>query len=136
MQKQPATDEVGDRGAPFDTGDVRQPGRLEARPHEFLTERVHVRAELEHLNKVRHARLRPSAELTQLTAALKDANSRLWDIEDDIRRCEAAQDFGPCFVELARSVYRTNDQRADLKRAINQLLNAAFVEQKSYVSYQ
>ena len=76
-----------------------------------------------------------SADLTALTAKLRAVNEALWQIEDDIRACERQQDFGPRFVDLARSVYRTNDERAALKRHINELLGAALVEQKHYVPY-
>ncbi|MEJ2058675.1 MAG: hypothetical protein P8X39_12660, partial [Desulfofustis sp.] len=62
-------------------------------------------------------------------------NEALWDIEDDIRQCEREQDFSEHFIELARSVYRTNDKRADLKRAINDLLGSDLVEEKSYQAY-
>ena len=52
--------------------------------------------------------------------------------QDDIRRSEAGLDFGPRFVELARSVYRQNDKRAALKRKINELLGSRIIEEKSY----
>ncbi|MBT4865441.1 MAG: hypothetical protein HON53_10015, partial [Planctomycetaceae bacterium] len=74
-------------------------------------------------------------QLDRLTAELKAVNEALWEIEDDIRDCERAQDFGPRFIELARSVYVTNDQRAALKREINDLLGSRIVEEKSYASY-
>jgi TATA-binding protein-associated factor Taf7 len=57
------------------------------------------------------------------------------EIEDSIRDCEREQEFGPRFVELARSVYRTNDRRAALKRQINELLGSRLVEEKSYAAY-
>jgi hypothetical protein len=66
---------------------------------------------------------------------LKRTNEQLWQIEDEIRDCERRQDFGPRFVELARSVYRTNDRRAELKRKINELSGSTIVEEKSYVVY-
>jgi hypothetical protein len=59
----------------------------------------------------------------------------LWQIEDDIRDCERAGDFGPRFIELARSVYCQNDERAALKRKINSLLGSALIEEKSYAPY-
>ncbi len=73
-----------------------------------------------------------SKELDDLTAELKRVNETLWEIEDEIRLCEKAQDFGPRFIELARSVYRTNDRRADIKRQINELLGSRILEEKSY----
>ncbi len=56
----------------------------------------------------------------------------LESVEDEIRRCEREGDFGPKFVELARSLYKSNDRRAALKRKINELLGSAIVEEKSY----
>jgi hypothetical protein len=58
----------------------------------------------------------------------------LWEIEDEIRGCERAGDFGPKFVELARSVYRNNDERAAIKRKINVLLGSVIIEEKSYAA--
>jgi hypothetical protein len=79
--------------------------------------------------------VRQSSELTQLHSALKQVNETLWVVEDDIRDCERAQDFGPKFIELARSVYRINDRRAELKKEINLLLNSDLIEEKSYAAY-
>ena len=67
-----------------------------------------------------------------LTDQLAAVNGRLWTIEDALRTCEREGDFGPRFVALARSVYRENDTRAAIKRAINTLANSALVEEKSY----
>jgi hypothetical protein len=96
---------------------------------------AHVAAELGLLVTVRDQAVAPSPELDRLTAALKVVNLALWDIEDDIRDCERAGDFGARFIELARSVYRRNDERALLKRQINELLRSSMVEEKSYRSY-
>jgi hypothetical protein len=76
-----------------------------------------------------------SARLNELTAALKHVNEQLWVIEDDIRDCERAKDFGPRFLELARAVYVTNDKRAALKKDINLLVGSDIVEEKSYKAY-
>lgn len=76
-----------------------------------------------------------SPELARLHSALKQVNETLWVVEDDIRDCERAQDFGPKFIELARSVYRINDRRAEVKKEINLLLNSDLVEEKSYAAY-
>ena len=73
--------------------------------------------------------------MDRLTADLKAVNLELWQLEDDIRDCERDGDFGPKFVELARSVYKTNDRRAALKREINTLLGSRLVEEKSYRPY-
>ncbi len=66
---------------------------------------------------------------------LAEVNKRLWDIEDEIRECERYKDFGDRFIELARSVYITNDERAKIKKEINLLTNSDIVEEKSYESY-
>lgn len=75
------------------------------------------------------------ADLDALRAELKRVNEALWDIEDRIRACEAAGDFGPAFIELARSVYFRNDRRAAVKKEINELLGSNLVEEKSYAAY-
>lgn len=67
-----------------------------------------------------------------LLQRLKRINETLWEVEDAIREQEADARFGPRFVALARSVYKTNDERAAVKRAINALLNSELIEEKSY----
>ena len=66
---------------------------------------------------------------------LRSINEKLWDIEDDIREKEAKNNFGDEFIELARSVYVTNDQRAEIKKRINQKLGSGIIEEKSYSDY-
>lgn len=66
---------------------------------------------------------------------LKAINEKLWVIEDDIRDKEAAKSFDQEFIELARSVYITNDRRSEVKRDINIKLGSSFVEEKSYEQY-
>ncbi|MBE8190846.1 MAG: hypothetical protein HAW64_01350 [Alphaproteobacteria bacterium] len=97
---------------------------------------VNVRHELAMLEGVRDKTLPPSNTLTQLAAALKSVNEELWQIEDDIRAHEAAQDFGDTFIGLARAVYKTNDKRAALKKEINLLTGAAIIEEKSYTEFE
>ena len=75
------------------------------------------------------------AALAPVMAQLVTVNGELWEIEDRIRDCERAGDFGPGFVELARAVYRTNDRRAAHKAQINQLCGSQLVEEKSYAAY-
>ena len=96
---------------------------------------VNVRHELAVLDQARHRALPQSVELDRLEAALREVNAALWVIEDDIRSCEAARDFGPRFVELARSVYIENDKRARLKKEINLLVGSSIVEEKSYTEF-
>lgn len=66
---------------------------------------------------------------------LIDINKQLWDIEDRIRELERQKDFGQEFIEVARSVYFTNDKRSEVKRKINALTNSSLTEEKSYESY-
>ncbi len=75
------------------------------------------------------------AEAEALCDGLRTVNQMLWDIEDEIRDCERQGNFGDRFIELARSVYKTNDKRADLKRQLNTLLKSDLVEEKSYAAY-
>lgn len=97
--------------------------------------RANVERELDLLTGLWHAEARETAEVTARRAELKAINEQLWDIEDAIRERERAGDFGERFVELARSVYRTNDRRAETKRAINDLLGSSIIEEKSYQAY-
>ena len=76
-----------------------------------------------------------ASKLTTLIDELRLVNEMLWDIEDKIRACEKTGDFSGRFIELARSVYMTNDRRADLKYQINRLLDSDIIEEKSYESY-
>lgn len=72
----------------------------------------------------------------ELYAKLKEINMKLWDIEDAIRESERRSDFGPGFVQLARAVYYTNDDRSEVKRQINGLLGSDLTEEKSYTNYK
>jgi hypothetical protein len=65
-------------------------------------------------------------------AELKQINETLWDIEERIRLKEQTETFDKEFIELARSVYRTNDRRTAIKRALNVMLNSELMEEKSY----
>ncbi len=96
---------------------------------------MNVRNELDALNTTWAAVVSNESAIVALRKQHKEVNEALWVIEDDIRDCERAQDFGATFVELARSVYVTNDQRAALKKDINLALGSRFVEEKSYQNY-
>lgn len=65
-----------------------------------------------------------------LVEDLRTINRTLWEVEDDIRRKEAAGEFDDAFVQLARAVYRTNDRRSAVKREINRVLGSTLVEEK------
>ena len=96
---------------------------------------ANVNKELAELVAVREREFPAHAGLAALAAELKAINEKLWVIEDDIRDCERAKDFGAKFVALARAVYVTNDQRAASTRKVNDLLGSALIEEKSYAPY-
>jgi predicted nucleic acid-binding Zn-ribbon protein len=75
------------------------------------------------------------ADVKQEIRDLRTVNESLWEIEDRIREKEARGEFDADFIELARAVYRNNDRRAALKRAINHKLGSGLVEEKSYTGY-
>jgi len=91
--------------------------------------------ELEALRSVRARAGIDSGAVDEATQRLKRVNEALWSIEDEIRAEERRGEFGPRFVELARSVYRENDKRAALKRTIDQLTGSTLSEEKSYEAY-
>ena len=74
-------------------------------------------------------------QVKAMVAELKALNLTLWDIEDGVRDHERKQNFGPSFIDLARSVYKTNDARGALKRRIDQAMGSCLTEEKSYRPY-
>jgi len=100
-----------------------------------LEKLANIRHELASLRKAMPEIVKSDLCMPQLTSELLEVNRALWHIEDDIRDCERRKDFGPHFVELARSVYFTNDKRAEIKRRINAATGSALVEEKSYQVY-
>ena len=76
-----------------------------------------------------------SHDIASHWAALRAINEKLWDVEDLIRDKERARTFDQEFIELARAVYVTNDERAAVKREINTRLGSKIVEEKSYAKY-
>jgi len=76
-----------------------------------------------------------STDIAEALARLKAINEKLWDIEDAIRERERDRDFGAEFIELARAVYYTNDERAAVKRELNRKLGSELMEEKSYADY-
>ncbi len=97
---------------------------------------ANVRNELSALETTWMAHPAAGGDIAGLRAQLKAVNERLWVIEDDIRGKERAQAFDPEFIELARSVYFQNDERARIKKDINLALGSAYVEEKSYQDYR
>ncbi len=94
-----------------------------------------VRREIAALVKTAEKAISSRPQLQDLKDELFAINQQLWDIEDAIREKEASKCFDADFIELARSVYKTNDRRAAIKRHINQLLNSSLTEEKSYKPY-
>jgi predicted nucleic acid-binding Zn-ribbon protein len=94
-----------------------------------------VSVELGVLSEMMNAALTSNPQIQMLKDKLSEINQKIWDVEDAIRRKEACKDFGNEFIELARSVYIANDQRAAVKREINQLMKSALTEEKSYQAY-
>ncbi len=94
-----------------------------------------VSKELESLNNTLKNDVQFTDEIRSHYEELKKINSKLWDIEDGKRDCERNKDFGEKFIQLARSVYVENDQRAKIKNKINQLSGSNISEVKSYDKY-
>ena len=96
---------------------------------------ANVRHELALLEKTWSDNAANSADVSNARARLKAVNESLWEIEDEIRVKESRRTFDDEFVELARAVYVTNDQRAKIKKEINVALGSELVEEKSYQDY-
>ena len=97
---------------------------------------ANVRVELEILDATWRANSAARTDIAAERAALRRVNEALWDIEDRIRLKEKAKAFDAEFIELARSVYIRNDERAEIKRTINEKLGSTLVEEKSYEDYR
>ena len=94
----------------------------------------HVTKELEFLRKTLKEYISED-KINEFLQKLVNINSKLWDIEDDIRECERKKLFDQTFIDLARSVYFTNDERAKVKNDINKTFGSELVEVKSYEEY-
>ena len=93
-----------------------------------------VKEELLLLNKTLNAYINRD-DIQQYLNSLIDINSKLWVIEDDIRDCERNKIFDQKFIDLARSVYFTNDKRSEVKLEINKKFGSQIIEVKSYEKY-
>ena len=102
-------------------------------------ERIKDEAKLKNLKKEFEKLLKVTAKIISTTdplyVALYEVNCELWDIEDHIRDLERKKDFGPDFINTARSVYFKNDKRSEVKREINLKTSSGFIEEKSYEKY-
>jgi hypothetical protein len=96
---------------------------------------AHVKHELELLTGIAQrmlAQVDPSTRVRELEAQLLQVNGEIWDLENTVRACESAQEFGEEFVRTARNIYASNDRRAGIKRQINHVLGAVLVEEKEH----
>ncbi len=96
---------------------------------------ANVRIELELLESTWHASAHSGTDIDAEWGALREINEKLWDIEDQIRDKERHRRFDQEFIDLARAVYVTNDERSAVKREINTKLGSRIVEEKSYAKY-
>ena len=110
--------------------------QIKAERIDDATKVANVKTELALLTDIWNKSVDNNTELDSCAKELKRVNEDLWEIEDDIRDEERNNQFGERFVELARSVYVTNDERADIKKKVNLLLNSTIVEEKSYQDYK
>jgi len=94
----------------------------------------HVKKELDFLQKTLMNYVQQE-EINNYLENLININTKLWNIEDDIRECERKKLFDQTFIDLARSVYFTNDERAKVKNDINKTFGSELVEVKSYEEY-
>ena len=95
----------------------------------------HVNNELSKLQSVLNSTKIPKTKIEEYINQLKDINLKLWNIEDEIRECEKNSLFDDKFIQLSRSIYKFNDQRAKIKLIINKEFDSEVVEVKSYRKY-
>ena len=93
-----------------------------------------IREELELLNQTLNKHINKN-DIQKYLDSLIEINSKLWVIEDDIRDCERNKKFDQTFIDLARSVYFTNDKRSEVKLEINKKFGSKIIEVKSYEEY-
>ena len=93
---------------------------------------IEIKKELDSLTNTFNKSIKKNINLETLTKELKNINLKLWNIEDKKRELEKKQEFGKEFIELARNVYKSNDERAKIKLKINEALGSNIKEVKSY----
>jgi len=93
-----------------------------------------IREEFDLLNKTLNDHIKRD-DIQKYLDSLIEINSKLWVIEDDIRDCERNKNFDQKFIDLARSVYFTNDKRSEVKLEINKKFGSTIIEVKSYEEY-
>jgi len=131
----PSTDDLSTPSIPVSWGELIDKItilQIKAKALKKKSAIANVRRELRLLSKVAAPALDCRPAVKDLMAQLKTVNLSLWKTEDDIRAKEARREFDAKFISLARSVYRTNDARAALKKKINTQLASRLFEEKSY----
>ena len=94
-----------------------------------------IKKEYEVLKKIEQSSIEANDKVKKLIIQIKDVNLTLWNIEDKLRIYEKNKNFDKNFIELARSVYITNDKRSKIKSEINEILKSNIKEVKQYVDY-
>lgn len=105
---------------------------------DIKSEKIKDQSKLLHINKEKEVLLKEANKLyayINWLLKMKEINLKLWQIEDDIRHKEKKQEFDKQFIELARAVYFTNDERFNIKNEINNYYKSNIMEQKSYEKY-
>jgi len=95
-----------------------------------------IKKEYKILKEIQTSSIEITDKIKDLFQSVKNVNVKLWNIEDKLRICEKNKDFGKRFIELARSVYFANDERAELKSKINKILKSNIIEIKQYDNYK
>ncbi len=95
-----------------------------------------IKKEYKILKEIQTSSIEMRGKIKDLFQSVKNVNVKLWNIEDKLRICEKNKDFDKNFIELARSVYFANDERAELKSKINKILKSNIREIKQYDNYK
>ena len=95
-----------------------------------------IKKEYKILKEIQTSSIEMTGKIKDLFQSVKNVNVKLWNIEDKLRICEKNKDFDKNFIELARSVYFANDERAELKSKINKILKSNIIEIKQYDNYK
>ena len=95
-----------------------------------------IKKEYKILKEIQTSSIEMTGKIKDLFQSVKNVNVKLWNIEDKLRICEKNKDFDKNFIELARSVYFANDERAELKSKINKILKSNIREIKQYDNYK
>ena len=95
-----------------------------------------IKKEYKILKEIQTSSIEITGKIKDLFQSVKNVNVKLWNTEDKLRICEKNKDFDKNFIELARSVYFDNDERAELKSKINKILKSNIIEIKQYDNYK